>query len=266
MKPFTKLFSSIISSSIWRSPKETKVVWITMLAMSDKDGEVWASVGGLADMARVTKGECRKALDELLAPDDDSRTKENEGRRIEEVDGGWLVLNYKKYREMGRGEDRREYFAENKRVNRAKQAECPQVSTVSTPCPRLSPIAEAEAEAEAEADKKNTRIQARADDGDLCAPSTLPTAPASEADHWQMHERNQEWAKALKAASCKIGRDNWTAWKSLVDEHSLTVTLSAAKGVLATERWPDRVESTLTASRGQQNPGDVVKTIKMSLL
>jgi len=143
MKPFTKLFSSIISSSIWRAPKETKVVWITMLAMSDKDGEVWASVGGLADMARVTKDEARKALDELLAPDDDSRTKEHEGRRIEAIEGGWRVLNYKKYRDLGRGEDRREYFAENKRINRARAA-----STNVHNSPRLSPIAEAEAEAE----------------------------------------------------------------------------------------------------------------------
>jgi hypothetical protein len=114
-------------------------------------------------------------------------------------------------------------------------------------------------------DKKNTRIQARADDGDPCAPSALPVAQPSEAEHWQMQERNQEWAKALKAASCKIGRDNWTAWKSLVDEHGLSATLSAAKGVIATERWPDRVESTLTASRGQQNPGDIVKVVRMSL-
>lgn len=143
MKPFTKLFSSIISSSIWRASKDTKVVWITMLAMCDKEGEVWASVGGLADMARVTREECQKALEELLAPDPDSRTKEHEGRRLEVIDGGWRVLNYRKYRELGRGEDRREYFAEQKRAKRAEQK-----STMSTPCPQMSPIAEAEAEAE----------------------------------------------------------------------------------------------------------------------
>lgn len=217
MKPFTKLFSSIISSSIWRSPKETKVVWITMLAMSDKDGEVWASVGGLADMARVTKEECRKALDELLAPDDDSRTKGNEGRRIEEVDGGWRVLNYKKYREMGRGEDRREYFAENKRVNRAKQAECPQKSTMSTPCPPLSPIAEAEAEAD-----KREREETRA------------PAPLSKKE-WERQILERMGALTRKDGNCIMAE--WSAeTKGLKADRIAAIFMEATPGIL----WPSQ--------------------------
>src|SRR5687767_11182571 len=100
-------------------------MWITMLAMADKDGEVWASVGGLADMARISRDECLVALQELLSPDEDSRTKEHDGQRIEVIPGGWRILNYKKYRELGRTEDRREYFAEHKRQARAVH-NCPQ--------------------------------------------------------------------------------------------------------------------------------------------
>jgi hypothetical protein len=147
VKPFTKLFASIISSSIWRASKDTKVVWITMLAMADKDGEVWASVGGLADMARLSREECAKSLTELLSPDEDSRTKEHDGRRIEVIDGGWRILNYKKYRELGRNEDRREYFAEHKRQSRAD------VHNVHKSAP-MSPIAEAEAYPEAETEER----------------------------------------------------------------------------------------------------------------
>lgn len=152
MKPFTKLFSSIVTSSIWTENAHTKVVWVTMLALADADGDVWASVGGLAKAAGVTREQCAAALERFLAPDPDSRTKEYEGRRITVVDGGWRLLNYKKYREMGRSEDRREYFREKKREQRARPHmsthvhTCPQSSTGST----MSTDIEAEAEAEAD--------------------------------------------------------------------------------------------------------------------
>ena len=81
-----------------------------MLATADAFGKVNASVPGLADAARVSVQQCRKALAKLSAPDPDSRSKEYEGRRIEEVDGGFQILNYIKYRERGRGQDRTEYF------------------------------------------------------------------------------------------------------------------------------------------------------------
>lgn len=113
---FTKLFSSILDSTIWQEPAETKIVWITMLAMADRHGEVHASVPGLAKRAGVTLAECEAALDCLRSPDDYSRTKEHEGRRIEDIDGGWRLLNHGKYRALLSAEERREY-------NRRKQAE-----------------------------------------------------------------------------------------------------------------------------------------------
>lgn len=117
MPGYTKLFNSILASTIWRAPNTTRIVWITMLAMADKDGIVEGSVPGLADFARVEVEEARQALAELLAPDPDSRTGDHEGRRIEVVDGtGWRLLNHGKYRAKMSEDERREY-------NRQKQAE-----------------------------------------------------------------------------------------------------------------------------------------------
>jgi hypothetical protein len=79
-----------------------------MMALADKDGIVDASVPGLADVARVTVDECRSAREDLRAPDPDSRTKDFEGRRIRDVDGGWLLLNHRKYRDLLSDLDRRE--------------------------------------------------------------------------------------------------------------------------------------------------------------
>lgn len=98
MVGFTKLQSSIIQSTIWRADKDTKILWITMLALSDKDGIVEGSIPGLADSARLSIEETEKALQNLMAADPYSRSKESGGRRIEEIDGGWFIINYQKYR------------------------------------------------------------------------------------------------------------------------------------------------------------------------
>lgn len=111
MGGFTKLYSSLVDSTIWRESKETKIVWITMLAKTDKFGVVEASLPGLADAARVTLEECLEALKVLMAPDQYSRSREFQGRRVAEVDGGWQILNYAKYRSKLSEEDRREYQA-----------------------------------------------------------------------------------------------------------------------------------------------------------
>lgn len=97
---YTKLFSSILDSSIWGEPHPTRLVWITMLAMADEFGIVHASAGGLARRAVVTPEECKRALETLEAPDIESKSQEWGGRRIEPVDGGWQILNHKRYREI----------------------------------------------------------------------------------------------------------------------------------------------------------------------
>lgn len=91
-----------------------------MLTLADKRGEVSGSIGGLAHIANVTREECETALTLFLAPDPDSRTPEHEGRRIEKIDGGWLVLNAEKYRDL-RTETQVEW-AEKKRVWREEQS------------------------------------------------------------------------------------------------------------------------------------------------
>ena len=97
MNSFTPLFSSIVMSSIWMASKETKLLWITMLAIKDKDGYVRAVPSALARTAGLTLGETQKALLELESPDPESSSKEYEGRRIQAVEGGWVILNHARY-------------------------------------------------------------------------------------------------------------------------------------------------------------------------
>lgn len=121
MNQFTLLWSSLVTSSVWQTSKETRLVWITLLAMKDKDGVVQASIPGMARMAGVTVLECEAALNELSSPDKYSRTKANEGRRIAACEGGWHILNHLKYRNALA--DRKEYWRSQKAKNRASIAD-----------------------------------------------------------------------------------------------------------------------------------------------
>ncbi len=123
---FTKLFNTIVTSTIWQEDDKTRIVWITMLAISDPYGIVSASIPGLASVANVSVDETRLAVKNLLSPDPDSRTKDYEGRRIEDIDGGWRILNYVKYRKMLSEAERADYKAKWIREKRR------QMSTVST--------------------------------------------------------------------------------------------------------------------------------------
>lgn len=97
MDSWSPLFSSIVVSSIWGLDPHVKVVWITLLALKDKNGFVPGTVPGLARMAVVSAAQCREALAIFEAPDDDSRDKGNEGRRIKTVDGGWMILGHERF-------------------------------------------------------------------------------------------------------------------------------------------------------------------------
>jgi len=130
MSGYTKLFSSIIASTIWREDNDTRIVWITMLAMADRYGIVEASVPGLSDMARVDVDGTRRSILKLMSPDPDSRSDEYEGRRIEKVEGGWRILNHGRYREKLSEDDRREYQRRWQAQRRAKEKDVePSVDT-----------------------------------------------------------------------------------------------------------------------------------------
>jgi hypothetical protein len=135
MAGYVKVWSSIIHSTIWQHPGHVKLTWITMLVMADKRGEIAASIPGLASAVGITIEEVEDALEILKAPDKYSRTPDNEGRRIETIPGGWIILNYVFYRQMMSEDDKRERTAERTRRWRSKQ-ETP--VTLVTQCDTMS--------------------------------------------------------------------------------------------------------------------------------
>ena len=122
---YTVLKSSIIDSSIWNEDAETCKVWITMLAKRNKDGEIFASIGGLAHASRISVEKTREALEKFKAPESDSSCSDFEGRRIEEIVGGWRLLNHDRIKEeakeAGNAEYMREYMRKKREADKAAE-------------------------------------------------------------------------------------------------------------------------------------------------
>ena len=186
---YTKLFSSIITSTIWSEDDKTRIVWITMLAMSDQHGEVQASIPGLAKISGVDIKSVELALKKFMSPDKYSRTKDDEGRRIEEIEGGWGMLNHEKYRKMASDEDRKRKNAERQKRFREKRK---RNGSVTPPLPQNS-----HTDTEAEAD---TNTSSSSDTGN-------PEEEEVLSELWKIaHPISKSRSSKLKAQ---------TAWRNI---------------------------------------------------
>jgi hypothetical protein len=81
-------------------------VWIILLATCKEDGISKVSVPYIARICNKSKDEIRRCLNILESPDTDSRSTNDEGKRIQKVDGGFRIINYWKYRNSGYANDR----------------------------------------------------------------------------------------------------------------------------------------------------------------
>jgi len=122
--PFVKLDCGILNSTLWFE-RECREVFLTALLMAEPFevthpmpqyaihgfeetgfvvppgwyGFVPAAGVGILDRAKVTADAGFAALEKLGSPEASSRSPEFEGRRLVRVDGGFIILNYIKYRE-----------------------------------------------------------------------------------------------------------------------------------------------------------------------
>lgn len=180
-RTFTKLFSSITESTVWCEPHATVRVWIAMLAKADHVGRVFASIPGLANLARVTIEECEVAITTFLSPDKYSRTPDFEGRRIEPIDGGWRLLNHAKYRALRDEESARESKRNYINGRRAKErAEAQGVENVEH---SRSASTQAEADTEAEADTSEAKATVQ--------PAAAPRTASRFAEFWKGYPNKQ---------------------------------------------------------------------------
>lgn len=134
MSGYSKIDTCLLTSSLWCEAPSTKLVWITMLLLVNRHGEVEASIPGLAKQAGVSLEDTEKAIKILEAPDKYSRTKDFDGRRIEAIKGGWFILNHADYRDKGSEAEKQSKAAERtKRWRERKNSQLNSDAPV-TPC------------------------------------------------------------------------------------------------------------------------------------
>lgn len=159
MSSFAKLDSGIVDSTLWMQPHDVLRVWVAMLAKADASGYVRASVPSMAHLCMVPIERLETILKILVSPDPYSRTPDDDGRRIREVDGGWELINYLAYRNSRDTSTQRERKREWDRKNRpsgharAKKSDDSPTTVRDSPTqsdPVLRSPTQAEAEAEAE--------------------------------------------------------------------------------------------------------------------
>lgn len=150
---YAKLFTSIYQGTL-RGNSRGLLVFTNLLAHADSAGHVDIHPRAIADEVGLAPDEVRAALDELEAPDVESRTPNEDGRRIVRLDDhrawGWRIVNYAKYRAIKNEDDRREQNRLAQARWRAKQSGA-QSASVSEHKHDKPESAQAEAEAEAEA-------------------------------------------------------------------------------------------------------------------
>lgn len=269
---YNKLFSSIVTSTVWCAPDRHRLVWITMLAMADQRGVIDASLPGLAKIAGVPIADCEAAINAFLGPDPYSRSEEFDGQRVEEfregVVSGWRLLNHGKYR-AARGDDaRREYNRNWMAGKRAKEKDDGVDVSVenSGACGQMLAQAEADTDTEAKSSKSKAKAGARSEKRGTRLP--LDWEPSDEAKiyakahqvDWKVElESFKDWWAA--AAGTKGVKLDWQAtWRTWV--RRATKTLSApstgpqgAKAALAPSE--SKLERDMAYIRNQQHLGAI---------
>jgi hypothetical protein len=175
---YAKIFAQIYDGTLAsQGPWQALVTFQQLLILADEEGVVDMTPDAISRRTTLPLEIVQQGIDALSEPDPYSRTPDEGGRRIVLLDEarpwGWRIVNYMKYRQIKRQQDRREYMAQYQRERRNKS------STPVNTRKQCQPIAEAEAKAEAETqEQKPTRKRAgatrKARAGVIEAPDWLP--------------------------------------------------------------------------------------------
>jgi hypothetical protein len=153
---YAKVFAQIFDGSLCtHGPWEALVTFQQLLVLADQEGNVDMTAEAISRRTTIPLEIIKTGIAALLKPDPQSRTPTELGRRIIPLsdgrDWGWLVVNYKQYRQLKREEDRREYHRDYWHTRKKKEETKAQPhglnNSTATQLPQPNqPIAEAKAE------------------------------------------------------------------------------------------------------------------------
>lgn len=127
---YGKLFASMYDGTLAsKGPWQALVTFQQMIALKDQAGFVDMTADAISRRTSIPLEIIEVGIAALEQPDQESRTADEEGRRIVRIDEhrnwGWHIVNAKKYDDLRSAEERREYMrlAKAESRARAKQSE-----------------------------------------------------------------------------------------------------------------------------------------------
>lgn len=149
---YGKFFASAFTGSMFGAGPDVFAVWAYVIA-NTKESQVELNPHLLAATLGTTRERVQAAIDFLCAPDEHSRSKCEEGRRlIREGEFAYRVPTFAAYRAIQNEDDRREYNRVKKAEQRARDKEVSNVKAPVNDGQRMSAHTEAVTEAKAEAE------------------------------------------------------------------------------------------------------------------
>jgi hypothetical protein len=97
---FTKLDEGIVYSSIMAEDDAVFKVFTILMATCKSNGISPLSPVFISSITKKSLEEVERCIKVLESPDKSSRSTTDDGRRIRKVDGGYFLINYKKYRDF----------------------------------------------------------------------------------------------------------------------------------------------------------------------
>ncbi len=108
---YAKIFSSLFDGSM-RGKSDLILVFVNLLCHADQEGNVDRHWQAIVDETGLSMERVQEAIAELESPDKESRSPDDEGRRIVLIDDhrkwGWHIVNHKHYRDIASEQHRRE--------------------------------------------------------------------------------------------------------------------------------------------------------------
>jgi hypothetical protein len=138
MERYTPIFSRIVDSSLWIEQDYVVKIFLTMLAKKDSDEIVRGSAFNIASWAKKSEQEVLDALKILSSPDTKRLEPQPfEGRRIEKVEDGWLLLNGEKYQKEMQKINARRRKTEQQAQYRLEQSQMEDAARNGDPTPTV---------------------------------------------------------------------------------------------------------------------------------
>ncbi len=197
---YNKLFTKILDSSIWLAPDPHRLVWITLIAAMDQNGYAqFACIENLAARARVSTDATRQAIATFQEPDPFDPTQPFEGRRIERMEGGWLILNAEKYRNLVTRAVANEQARIRMKKHRDRNAVTQQLRSVTPSVSVSVSVSESESESDTRVRGENIRVP--------LSPTKSPEVPLSDSESPEDGRRGLP--RASRSTATRLSAD-WT--------------------------------------------------------